>query len=57
MCLINSQCNIFSVLDKHSQSVLRSTFEFFDDQFFVSVNFALCPDMKLDSAFFELNLI
>jgi hypothetical protein len=26
--------------------------EFFDDQFFVSVNFALCPDMKLGSAFF-----
>jgi hypothetical protein len=51
MCLISSQCNIFSVLDKHSQSVLRLSGAHSE------VNFALCPDMKLDSAFFELNLV
>jgi hypothetical protein len=40
-----------------SQGSQEHILEFFDDQFFVSVNFALCPDMKPDSAFFDLNLI
>jgi hypothetical protein len=39
---------IFSLFSGSQEHIL----EFFDDQFFVSVNFALCPDMKLGSAFF-----